>query len=121
MGLIELTQQNYKAEVLDSNLPVVIKFYDQNCDVCKLLAPVLEKVSADYVNKAKFANCDRLRNSEIARKYGANYASQIVVAYKDKKLGLFPGALISGTKHLAAKEDYLRNNINKYLESIVKQ
>jgi len=120
MGLIELTLQNYENEVIKSNLPVVIKFYDQNCDVCKLLAPVLDKVSADYSARAKFANCDRLKNSEIARKYGANYASQIVVAYKDKKLGIFPGALISKGQHLAAKEDYLRGNIDKYLAMIVK-
>jgi thioredoxin-like negative regulator of GroEL len=118
---IELTQQNYKTEVLESNIPAVIKFYDHTCDVCKLLSPILEKVSKDYDGKANFANCNRLENSEIARKYGVIVASQIVVAYKDKKLGIFPGAMISSSgAHNAAKEEYLKQKINKCLEGIVK-
>jgi len=120
MSLTELTQQNYKKEVLDSNLPVVIKFYDPKCDVCKYLSPILEKISKDYEGKANFANCERYANSELARKYGVTVSSQIVVAYKDKKLGIFPGALISGAKHSAVKEEFITQRIDKCLESIVK-
>ena len=117
---IEINAQNYKTEVLESNLPVVIKFYDHTCDVCKLLSPVLEKISKEYEGKANFANCNRMANSEIARKYGVEKASQIVVAYKDKKLGIFPGAFISGAQHNAAKEEFLKVRINRCLENLIK-
>ena len=121
MGLTEITEQNYQDEVVKSAIPVVIKFYDSHCDVCKLLSPVMEKVSKDYEGKAKFANCDRLAYSEIARKYGISVASQIAVIYKGNKLGLIPGANISTNGgHGAAKEDFLKQRINRYLEGIVK-
>jgi len=117
---IELTQQNYQKEVIESNLPTVIKFYDSHCDVCKLLTPILERVSKYYEGKANFANCNRLESSEIARKYGVIVASQIVVAYKDKKLGIFPGAMISaGGAHNAAKEESVKQKIDKCLETLV--
>ena len=120
MGLTEITEQNYQKEVVESALPVVIKFYDAHCDVCKLLSPVMDKVSKDYEGKAKFANCDRLAYSEIARKYGIQAASQIAVLYKGQKLGLIPGATVSTSGHGAAKEDFLKQRIDRCLEGIVK-
>lgn len=118
--IFELNAQNYKKEVLESDTPVVIKFYDHDCDVCKLLSPILDKVSAEYDSKARFANCNRLENSEIARKYGVVIASQIVVAYRDKKLGIFGGAKISSSgAHNAVKEEFIKDKINGCLEALV--
>ena len=120
--MIEINAQNYKTEVLDSNLPTVIKFYDNKCDVCKLLSPILDKISKDYEGKVNFANCNRYENSEIARGYGITVASQMVVAYKGKRLGnIIPGATIaSGGAHGAVKEEFLKQKIDRCLESLVK-
>ena len=120
--MIEINAQNYKTEVLDSNLPTVIKFYDLKCDVCKLLSPILEKISSEYAGKAKFANCNRYENSEIARGYGIQVASQMVVVYKGKRVGnIIPGATIAaGGAHGAVKEEFLKQKIDKCLEGIVK-
>ena len=121
MDLIELTQQNYEEIVLKSNLPAVIEFYGTDCEVCKLLTPLFEKVSKEYDGKANWIKCDRIINSEIARKYGIKASSQIAIVNKDKVLGIIPGALISttGTKG-AVKEEYLKERINKYLVDLIK-
>ena len=119
---IEINAQNYKTEILESELPVVIKFYDNKCDVCKLLSPILEKISKEYEGKANFANCNRLENSEIARGYGVSVASQMVVAYKGKRLGdIIPGATIAaGGKHGSVKEEFIKQKIDRCLENLVK-
>jgi len=121
MSIIELTNENYKKEVVESAIPTIIDFYSHDCDSCKLLAPIMEKISGDYAGKAKFANCERYGNADIARKYGVQVSAQIVVDYKGQKLGLFSGAMIStGGKHNALKEESLKQRIDQCLEKIVK-
>ena len=120
MGLTEITPQNYAKEVLESPLPTVIEFYSADCDACKLLLPLMEKVSKDYNGKANFAKCERYGNSELARKYGIKVSSQIAVVYKDKLLGVFGGAMISTRGYGAVKEEFLKERVNKCLETLVK-
>jgi len=122
MGLTELTQQNYAETVVKSDIPAVIEFYGRDCEVCKLLTPIFEKVSQEYKGKANWYKCDRIINSEIARKYGIKASSQIAVVYNDKVVGILPGARVStsGAKG-AVREEFLKQMVNKYLESIVKK
>jgi len=122
MSLVEITEQNYQKEVVESGLPTIIEFYDQKCDVCKMLLPICEKVSNEYEGKAKWGKCNRYENSEIARKLGIIVASQIAVVYKGQKIGIIPGASVSlGGAHGAVKEERLKEKINGYLESIIKK
>jgi len=121
MSLIELTQQNYEEVVLKSNLPAVIEFYGTDCEACKLLTPIFEKVSNYYDGKANWMKCDRIINSEIARKYGIRASSQIAVVNKDKVLGILPGARISTTGAKGAvREEYLKEMVGRYLGDFVK-
>jgi|GEM_PF-4045564 len=121
MNLVELTKENYSSLVSEAALPIVIEFYSKDCDVCKLLTPLCEKVSKEYEGRANWAKCDIYVNSEIARKYNIKVASQIAVVYKEKSLGVFGGAHVSAKGKGAVKEEWLKERVNKCLESLVKQ
>ena len=56
----EFTDGNWKSEVLDSPIPVVVDFWAPWCPPCKTLAPTIEKLAADYEGKVKVGkmNCD---------------------------------------------------------------
>src|SRR5271170_7364959 len=56
----EFTDGNWKSEVLDSPIPVVVDFWAPWCNPCLKLAPTIEKLAADYEGKVKIGkmNCD---------------------------------------------------------------
>lgn len=52
--VIDLTDENFKEEVLEAELPVLVDFYADWCGPCKMAAPILEKLSLEYEGKVKF-------------------------------------------------------------------
>ena len=64
----EFTDGNWKSEVLDSPIPVIVDFWAPWCKPCLNLAPTIEKLAADYEGKVKVGkmNCDE--NQDIPGK-----------------------------------------------------
>ena len=50
---ITLTEQNFKQEVLESDLPVLVDFWATWCGPCMMLAPTLSELSEEYAGKVK--------------------------------------------------------------------
>lgn len=65
-----LTNENFDAEVLHSAEPVIVDFYAEWCPPCKMLAPVLEKVSQQYAGRVKFVKVDTDAYEEVGLRYG---------------------------------------------------
>jgi len=65
-----VTTENFDAEVLHSAEPVIVDFYAEWCPPCKMLAPVLEKVSQQYAGRVKFVKLDTDAYEEVGLRYG---------------------------------------------------
>jgi thioredoxin 1 len=61
---------NFESEVVQSNVPVVVDFWAEWCQPCKMLSPVLDRISSRYEGRLKVVKCNVDENQDIALKYG---------------------------------------------------
>jgi thioredoxin 1 len=68
---IEITNQNFEKEVLQSELPVLMECWAPWCGPCLLIAPFVAEIADEYAGKIKVVkfNIDQGQNSEVAAHY----------------------------------------------------
>jgi len=65
--IVELTDANFKEEVLESDSLVLVDFWAPWCAPCRIAAPVLEKIAAEYQGRLKVCklNVDKARRTAV--------------------------------------------------------
>lgn len=69
---IEFTSENFDAEVLKSDIPVLVDFWAPWCGPCKMLGPVIEDLTAEYNGKVKIGKVNVDNERELAISYGVS-------------------------------------------------
>lgn len=106
MPEVVITEQNFNQEVLESNLPVMLDFWAVWCGPCKVLSPIVEELSHNYVGKLKVGKVNVDENNNLAMKYGI----MSIPTLKFFKAGKMVGELIG-----AAPKSAVDNEIKKHL------
>lgn len=70
MSLLHLNDSNFKKEVLESNLPVLVDFWAPWCGPCKMIAPIVEEMAKDYKDKLKVGKVNVDESPKVASHYG---------------------------------------------------
>lgn len=100
------TGENFNAEVLSASMPVVVDFFATWCGPCKMMAPVLEKLDAEYEGKALIGKLDVDENGELAAKYGV-MSIPTLIFFKDGQVVSKMVGLQNGNTLKAAIEEML--------------
>ena len=66
---INVTDETFDTEVIQSDKPVVVDFWATWCGPCKLIAPILEEVAAEMSETVKITKLDVDNNTKTAGKY----------------------------------------------------
>lgn len=66
---MKITKDNFKSEVLESNIPVLVDFWASWCGPCQMLIPVLEELEHDVKGKAKIGKINIDEEPELASQF----------------------------------------------------
>ncbi|MBQ4270336.1 MAG: thioredoxin [Clostridiales bacterium] len=106
MSEIELNMDNFKSEVLDSDVPVVVDFWAPWCGPCKMLGPVVSQIAEAYDGKVKVGKVNVDECEELALQFGISS----IPAVKLFKNGEVASESI-GFKPLPALKQWIDSNI----------
>jgi thioredoxin 1 len=84
-NVMEFTDANFEEQVLKSATPVLVDFWAEWCGPCRMLAPTIDKLAADYGTRVKVGKVDTESNRDIVVKYAIN-AIPTVILFKGGKV-----------------------------------
>jgi thioredoxin 1 len=109
-NLFEVNEKNWREEVLESDIPVIVDFWAEWCPPCRMIAPVFEELSKEYKGKLKFAKLDTDKNQTIAVKYGVMSIPTLSIFHKGRPVERIVGAVPKD--HLKSKIDSVLRNLD---------
>jgi len=93
MSIQHFTDSNFKKEVLESKVPVVVDFWANWCGPCKMIGPIVEELAKEYEGKVKIGKVDVDTNPRSASTYGIMSIPSLMFFKDGKVMDQVTGAL----------------------------
>ena len=90
---VEVNGNNFKQEVLESTIPVLVDFWASWCMPCRMLAPTIEKLAKENQGKLKVCKLNTDENQNIAAQYGIQGIPTLIIFKEGKEVGRTVGVM----------------------------
>ena len=69
---IEITKANFQAEVVESDVPVLLDLWAAWCGPCRMVSPIVDELAGDYAGRIKVGKVDVDAEPELAGAFGVS-------------------------------------------------
>lgn len=90
--IVNLTQENFAAQVLQSQSPVLVDFWAEWCGPCKMIAPVLDELADEYDGRARIGKVNIDEQQGLAAEYGVRAIPTLLLFHKGQVADQIVGA-----------------------------
>lgn len=81
MVTLAVTDEDFAAEVLASDIPVLVDFWSPGCRPCRVMAPVAEELALELVGRVKVVTANVMDSRDAAARYGVMKVPSFVVIH----------------------------------------
>ncbi len=98
-NVVEFTDDNFKTEAIASDVPVLVDFWAEWCQPCKMIAPTIDQLAQDYAGRVKVGKVDTDTNREVSIEYGISSIPTVILLKGGQVIHKFVG--------VTAKDDFV--------------
>ncbi len=85
--ILNINADEFQSEVLNSERPVMVDFYSDECPPCEVLAPIFESMAEKYGERVKFIRIMRQANRDLAEQLGIGSSPTVIFFKNGKEIG----------------------------------
>ena len=104
--LLEVTDENFDAEIMNSDVPAIVDFWAAWCGPCKMVGPIVEELAQEYEGKIKVAKMDVDANRATPGKFGIRNIPTLI---------FFKGGDVTHTIVGAQPKNHIEEQLKKLL------